>query len=167
MSPPDRAVEVVVAGFGSPDRHDDGVGPLVASLVADGSAPVKNIGPLSDPLDLLGHWNRADLVIVVDALRSGAPAGTIRVLELDVDLAGESSGSDDTDPGVTSTHGIGLAGVVRLARAIGQGPSRLVVVGVEGEVFGFGEGLSPAVAAAVPEAVTRVLSLIREVESCA
>ena len=67
----------------------------------------------------------------------------------------------------TSTHGIGLAGVLRLARAVGHAPGRVVVVGIEGDDFGRGPGLSPAVDAAVPGAVRRVVELISEVRPCA
>jgi len=157
---------VVVAGFGSRDRRDDGVGPLVAALVAQQCQCVKVVGPLSDPLDLLGQWNGADLVVVIDALRSGAPIGTLHVLEMDTCASAAKRTSHD-EMGVTSTHGIGLAGVVRLAHAIDQCPKRLMVVGLEGERFDFGEGLSPAVQASVPAAVSRVLAMIEEVRACA
>ena len=67
----------------------------------------------------------------------------------------------------TSTHGISLAGVLRLARAVGRAPARVVVVGIEGDDFGKGTGLSPAVHAAVPVAVGKVLELIEEPQACA
>jgi len=72
-----------------------------------------------------------------------------------------------SSPGVTSTHGIGVAGVLRLARALDRAPRRVVVVGIEGEDFGRGTGLSPAVVAAVPAAVRRIVDLIEEVQACA
>jgi hydrogenase maturation protease len=119
---------------------------------------------MTDPLDLLGTWDGADLAIVVDAIRSGAAPGTLTI----VDLAGHLDTSEPIErPGTTSTHGIGLSGVLRLARAIGRAPLRVVVVGIEGEDFGRGVGLSPAVDAAVPGAVNRVVDLIREVRVCA
>jgi hydrogenase maturation protease len=151
-----------VAGFGSRDRRDDGVGPLVAELVSEQCEFVKDVGPLTDALDLLGQWNGADLVVVIDALRSGLPCGTLRVIEMEAVEANGKSVPDAT-PGITSTHGIGLAGVVRLSRVIDQCPKRLVVVGIEGERFDFGEGLSVEVQAAVPAAVSHVLGLIKEV----
>jgi hydrogenase maturation protease len=159
--------KVVIAGFGSEYRGDDGVGPLVAARAAAQTRGARDVGPFSDPLDLLGHWNGADLVIVIDAVRSGSQPGIVRVLEIDADGAvGDDEGSG-LEQGVTSTHGIGLAGVLRLARALGQAPARLVVVGIEGETFGLGDGLSVAVEAAVPEAVLRVVQLIEEVRPCA
>ena len=129
MSP----LDVVVAGLGSAYRGDDAVGPLVAELFASVNCGVRDVGPLEEPLDLLGRFDGADLAIVIDAVRSGAPIGTVRVLDVDV------ANSDDdgrAEPAVTSTHGIGLVGVLRLARAVGRSPRRLVVVTVEGEAPG-------------------------------
>jgi len=158
---------VVVAGFGSEYRRDDGVGPLVAARAVAEAPLSSDVGPLSDPLDLLGIWNGADLAIVVDAVDSGGPAGTVRVMEMDVSRL--SAFDDGTPPAhaTASTHGIGLAGVLRLSRALGQAPRRVVVVGIEGECFDRGQGLSPSVQAAVPEAVHRVVELIKEVQPCA
>jgi hydrogenase maturation protease len=156
---------VVVAGLGSEYRLDDGVGGVVAASIAASTLSALDIGPISEPLDLLGPWNDADLAIVIDATRSGAAPGTIRVVEVHVDDEG-GEGGDEIASGETSTHGIGLAGALRLARALHQAPSRLVVVGIGGERFGFGEGLSALVAAAVPEAVRRAVELIEEVRTC-
>jgi hypothetical protein len=64
--------------------------------------------------------------------------------------------------GSTSTHGFGVVTALRLARALGQAPRRVVMVAVEGDEFGRGEGLGPAVAGAVPEAVGRVLALLSD-----
>jgi hydrogenase maturation protease len=159
--------KVVVAGFGSSDRHDDGVGATVAEQAALRVSPSSYVGPLSDPLDLLGVWDGADLVVVVDALRSGAPVGTVHTLEIEVDHASHHVRSAPITAGEASTHGLGLVAVLRLARALGQAPRRLVVVGIEGERFDLGHGLSDVVEAAVPDAVQRVVDLIREARQCA
>ena len=158
-------VKVVVAGFGSVHRLDDGVGPLVAAR-AERESGARDVSPLSDPLDLLGHWNGADLVIVIDAVRSGIAPGTIQVVEIDLKGFDRDFETVNAGGGTTSTHGVGLEGVLRLAQAIGQAPKRLVVVGIEGERFGVGEGLSPAVEAAVPAAVRVVVDLTRAVSRC-
>ena len=65
--------------------------------------------------------------------------------------------------GTNSTHGIGLAGVYRLARAIERAPSRVVVVGIEGSDFGQGIGLSEGVDEGVEHAARHVVEMIREV----
>lgn len=145
---------VVVAGIGSELRGDDGVGVAVASAVAH-LAPAVDVGPLGEPLDLLGRWDGAELAVIVDATCSGSPAGSVRVHEL-------GAAGADVPPGdaPASTHGLGVPGVLRIARAVGRAPRRVVLVGVEGAAFERGEGLSPAVARAVPEAVARVVALV-------
>jgi hydrogenase maturation protease len=119
---------------------------------------------MTDPLDLLGVWDGAELAVVVDAVRSGAAPGTVHVVELDYGPGADTPAHREA---TGSTHGIGLASVLRLSRAVGHAPERVVVVGVEGEDFGRGTGLSPAVDAALAEAVRRVVDLIGQVPTCA
>jgi hydrogenase maturation protease len=159
-----KALNVVVAGIGNRYRGDDAVGPMVASSLADVAPGVRDIGPLEEPLDLLGRFDGVDLVIVIDAVRSGAPIGDVRVLEVAVSSSGQVG---DVEPEVTSTHGIGLVGVLRLAHAIGHAPQRLFVVTVEGEAFALGSEMSAAVVAAVPAAISAVATVIERERSCA
>ena len=160
---------VVVAGIGNLMRHDDAVGPLVARRVAerfegaagaDAASPGKDLdvafaSPLGEPLELLGKWDGADLAVVVDAVRSGAPAGTVTL-----DWLGpgglEAVAGDRRSP---STHGLGVADVFRLASTLGQAPARVALVGVEGADFSFGEGLSAPVAAGLREAVELAIAV--------
>ncbi len=151
---------VVVVGMGSEYRRDDGAGPVVADAVSRSRTDIAHLGPIAEPLDLLGLWDGADLAIVIDAVHSGAEPGTVQVIELtEAPDRGPAGGA----PGTTSTHGIGLAGALRLARAVDSAPRRVVVVGIEGDDFGQGTGLTPAVGRAVPHATRHVLELIEEV----
>jgi hydrogenase maturation protease len=150
--------------MGSEYRRDDGAGPAVADEVARTCAGVDRMGPIAEPLDLLGLWDGADLAVVIDAVRSGADPGSVELIELVDPEATDMSGGHPSEPrGTTSTHGIGLAGVLRLSRAVGEAPGRVVVVGIEGGDFGQGTGLSPAVERAVPHAARHVRELIEEV----
>lgn len=152
--------ETVVAGIGSEYRRDDGVGIAVARLVAGDSPGVVDVGPLGEPLDLLGRWDGVELAVVVDALRSEEPPGTVRVLELDAPgLAGPGARTRGADARA-STHGLGVADVLRLSHAVGCAPRRVVVVGVVGERFDEGIGLSRAVGAALDGAVAAVRELL-------
>ena len=161
IPPPAR---VVVAGLGNEYRRDDGAGPLIAERAVTRAGRGSVVGPFADPLDLLGEWDGADLAVVVDAVRSGQVPGTLTTIELvdspDGDLPGGHLGA-------SSTHGIGLAGVLRLARAVARAPGRVVVVGIEGGDFSQGTGLSPEVEAAVPSAVRKVVDLIEGGVPCA
>jgi len=160
---------VVVAAMGNEYRRDDGVGAAVVAAVAplldELRAPgfdTAGVGPFGDPLDLLGPWDHATLAVVVDAVRTGAAPGTVVVVDL-----GGPGGSEAVDRRASSTHGLGVAGALRLARAVGRAPDRVVAVGIEGGDFGNGTGLSEAVDRAVGEAAARVLDLVRSVRPCA
>ena len=152
---------VVLAGLGSEYRRDDGAGPAAVSMVMRQCTGVTVVGPLDDPLDLLGLWDGAALAVVVDAVSSGSPPGTVQVVELDP--TAPRPVRERGASGMNSTHGIGLAGVYRLARAIERAPSRVVVVGIEGSDFGQGIGLSQGVEEGVAHAARHVVEMIREV----
>jgi len=57
----------------------------------------------------------------------------------------------------SSSHAFGVAQTVELARSLGRLPQYLVAYLVEGEQFGTGAPLSPAVAASVEDVAERVL----------
>lgn len=155
--------DAVIAGLGNEYRHDDGVGAVVSRHAAR-AVGMCDAGPAVDPLDLLGRWDHARLAVVVDALRSGADPGTIRIVDLDA-RAADISGAHVAGR-ATSSHGVDVVGVLRVARAVGQAPDRVLLVGIEGEDFSPGVGLSPRVAHAVPAAVDRIVSLLQEDRPC-
>lgn len=144
----------LVIGLGSPDRGDDAVGSAVARAVA-GRLPGVAVVDHEDPTGLLDVWAGHSPVVLVDAVRSGAPAGSVHRLETGQGLPPVTTGAW-THSGYGSTHAVGLAEMVELGRVLGRLPDRLVVVGVEAERFDHGAPLSPLVAAAVPVAATRV-----------
>ena len=86
----------------------------------------------------------------MDAVRSGAPAGTIHRFDA------SATALPETFRGSTSTHALGLIGVIELGRTLGRLPARVVVYGIEGEHFKHGQELSPHVAGALDELVERV-----------
>ncbi|HXR23136.1 MAG TPA: hydrogenase maturation protease [Acidimicrobiales bacterium] len=180
-----QSARVVVAGIGNDMRHDDGAGALVAARaleVLGALGPVTGPGQeidgalsskLGEPLDLLGHWDDADLAIVVDAVRSGAPPGTLSLTwfggeAADFQLDGVPASVAKAvacGPGqAPGTHGLGVVGVYRLARAMDQAPRCMVVLGIEGCDFSQGEGLSPSVAAVIDSAAAIVVDLVHGVK---
>jgi len=99
----------------------------------------------------LAGW---DAAILADAMRTGAPPGTVRV------IAPEQLAADCT--GAASTHGFGVADALRLAGALGTLPARLALVGIEADPAAADHDLSPAVAAALPAAVTEIRRLLQD-----
>jgi hydrogenase maturation protease len=107
-----------------------------------------------DGLALIEAWSGAERVILIDAVRTGAPAGTVS--ELDggtATVAGQGQG----------THAFGVAAAIRLARVLGRLPPVLRVYGIEAADFTPGRPPRPAVLEAVDEVVRRV---ILEVVTC-
>lgn len=150
------AGSVLVVGIGSPDRGDDGVGPAVAEGVAALRLPDVTVLQRAEPMDLLDDgFSSADLVVVVDAVRSDRTPGTVLLRELDVDPVPDGAGA-------ASTHVLGLDATVELARALGRMPRRLVLVGVAAADFATGDPISAAVRDAVPVATDLVAEVVAE-----
>jgi hydrogenase maturation protease len=93
------------------------------------------------------HWRGCDTVILLDAVRSGAPPATRHRLDTQ-DIPGMDV--------LCSSHGFGIASAIRLAQALGNMPSRLLVRGIEADSTWTGFCLSPAVADALPSFVADI-----------
>jgi len=146
---------VLVVGIGNPDRGDDGIGPLVAQLLAGRVPPdVAIIKRTGDTLGLIEDWAGHDAVVLVDAAAPGTTPGSVRRIDLLKDEL-------PADLSLSSTHAFGVANTVGLARTLGLLPRSLIVYAVEGGNFGPGVPLSPAVAAAADEVVARIIAELR------
>jgi hydrogenase maturation protease len=102
-----------------------------------------------EPTGLIETWEGAEAAWLVDAASSGAPPGTVHRLE-----AGERPLPAELFR--ASTHHVGLAEAVELARALGRLPKRVIVYGIEGASFSAGDVLSPEVEAAAAQVVDAV-----------
>jgi hydrogenase maturation protease len=137
----------LVIGCGNPDRGDDAAGLLVARRLREmGFEAAEHTGAATDLIEL---WRSAGAVIVVDAVVTGAAPGAIHCWPTpEAFLEVHSPRS--------STHLWGLAEAIRLAAALGRLPRELIICGIEGVRFGFGEGPGPEVAAAIDELARRI-----------
>ena len=145
-----------VVGVGNELRGDDGVGLAVARAL-EGTVPagVRVLECEGEPVALLAAWEDCDRTIVIDATQSGAQPGTIRrIAAHDGPLPPELSRS--------STHLLGVAEAVELARALGRLPGRAIVYGIEGAGFDTGSEISEPCATA---AVLVAASIRRELEA--
>lgn len=147
----------LVVGLGSPDRGDDAVGRVVARAAAALDLAGVRVVEHEDPTSLADLWEGCRLAVVVDAVRTGAPAGSL--VRIATSRTGEPLPATAwASTGLGGTHAFGLGASIELCRTLGRLPERLVVVGVEAEGFGYGEPLSVAVAAAVPGALDAVVA---------
>lgn len=161
MSPQPAAQPIAVIGVGNEFRGDDGVGWSVVTCLCDRLRRDPPPGVAlhtcdGEPARLLSLWQGAEISIVIDAARTGATerVGRVQRFVLDGTLP-------QPEPGATSSHGLGLAAAVELARVLGRLPRILIVYAVEGGEFGLGRGLSPAVSAAVGPTTRRVEREVR------
>ena len=160
-TPADTVAELLVVGLGNPILGDDGAGWAAAELLAQtGALPpgvaVENLslGGLSLMERLVGLRS----AVLIDAITTGqAPPGTVRSFPL-------ASLEDRQEGHTRSAHDASLQTALQLGRRAGADlpdSEDITVVSIEIEpCFEFSEQLSPAVAAAVPEAARAALQAI-------
>lgn len=142
----------VVIGIGNRMRNDDAAGPFVLDKLAGRLAPgVHLVESRGDPVTLLGWWQSAARAVVVDAVRSGGKPGTIYRFNGDTPLPARYFRQ--------STHLVGLADAVEMARTLGRLPRSFVLFGIEAESFDHGTRLSPAVAEASLAVIESIVDL--------
>ncbi len=145
---------LLVIGIGNRYRRDDGVGPAVIDELRTLNSTTTLLDLLEsdgEPTRILDLWEGADRVVVIDAMRSGAPPGTIRHIDAWTDRL--------PDTATASTHAAGVGHAVELGRVLDRLPRKLSVICVEGSDFSEGPGLSTAVAASVIGTAEAVLGI--------
>ncbi|MFN0086651.1 MAG: hydrogenase maturation protease [Blastocatellia bacterium] len=154
---------IVIIGIGNEYRGDDAAGLAVARRVrGTESAPpgLIVIEASGEGAALMDAWNGADAVILIDAVMSGAAAGTIH--RFDARARPVPAGFLHY-----STHAFSVAEAIELARVLNRLPPRLLLYGIEGKSFETGIGLSEEVELAVGEAAARVISEIHSIHRAA
>ena len=131
---------MLILGCGNLDRSDDGAGLLTARRLRELGIETQEHG--GEPLSLMEAWRRAEEVILIDTVVSGRATGEINVWSV------------RTDPVPAfqfrcSTHALGIADAIEMARTLDRLPSKLILYGIEGIKFDIGGSLSPEVADAV------------------
>lgn len=140
----------MVIGIGNEYRSDDGVGlRVLRALKQKALAGTVLIECTNEGIDLPETWKTAQIVVLVDAVSSGARPGTIYRLDA-------LAQSIPTDLSFQSTHSFGIAEMIELARILGQLPDSLIVYAIEGKDFSMGAGLSAEVESVVQEVVAQV-----------
>lgn len=143
----------LVVGIGNPHRGDDRAGIAVARLLRrhrlqDRARVTESDGDVAALLETLQGGER---VILVDASQSGIRPGTVRRFQAHHHPLPASVGA-------SSTHALGLAAAIDLARTLGRLPPEVTVYAIEGRTFGIGEGLSPEVHEAVRDVARDIAS---------
>ena len=147
---------LIVLGLGNVLLEDDGVGAAaVAALrdryVAPPGVLVLDGGTLG--LALLPYVQSADNLILVDAIRTDEPAGSLVRLQ-----------DDDVGPAVAtrlSPHQVGVADLLDAARWLDRYPERITLLGLVPDSMELVVGLSPRVRPSLPMLVDSVVAEAR------
>jgi hydrogenase maturation protease len=122
-----------VIGVGS--RGDDGAGVEVVRRLSGRLPPHARAVELGgDTTRLLPLFQSASRVVIIDAMRSGEPAGTVRRFD-----ARQAALPARAFCG-SSTHTIDIAAAIEPGRALGI-PERIEVIGIEGLVRSSGHAI--------------------------
>ncbi len=155
---PNAAARVLVLGVGNILRTDEGFGPHAANELnrrfelAPGTTAIDGG---TSAMELLEDMAGVDLLLILDAVASGRPPGSI------VRLAGEEVPRFFTSK--MSPHQVGIADVLASLALTGESPGETVIIGVEPASLELGMELSPAVAAAVPRVIDMAVGEMRRV----
>jgi len=149
-------MSIIVVGLGQDMHGDDEIGlQIVRSWMQDRagfhSHQEIQVAILESPgVNLLGAIAGLDAAVLVAAVRSGAPAGIVQVYQDEELWALEESGGLPGAWGAAETLSLGRQLVPE------DLPGKLMLIAIEGAAFRLGEGLSPAVAAAIPGALEEI-----------
>ncbi len=154
-------MKIIVVGTGQSLRGDDAAGmeavrqwqatfPQTASRPEVRVEMVELIG-----LGLLDFLAEAEAAILVDAVHSSAPPGTLLRL-----------GPHEVSafrPDSQSAHGWGVAETLQLGRSLDPALNdcRITLIGIAGREFGLGAALSPEVRGALDRAVEMIEAEVR------
>ncbi len=157
-SSPEPVLKTLVLGIGNTILGDDGIGVRIVRKAAEqyGSSDVSFKETGAAGLNLLDIILGFDKLIVVDAILC-KPEDTGKVFRLGPQAIKTSSGA-------VSAHSCGLDTALQLATKLNEAqvPREVVIIAVGIQAVGLiTETLSPAVEAALPEAVALVLSEVR------
>jgi hydrogenase maturation protease len=142
----------VVIGLGNPLMGDDGLGLIaLAQLQAEWHVPeeIELVDGGTWGMTLLPVIEGAARLLLLDAIETGAPPGTLHVLErnrIPRYLATK-----------ISPHQVDLHDVLALAELRGTFPAEAVAIGLQPTRIEFGNGLSDVVACRVDELVRAVV----------
>lgn len=144
-------VSTLVLGLGNTIMSDDGVGPHVIELLRKERLPdhvsLMDGGTLG--LDLLPYLEGIRRLVIVDAVETGQPAGTVIQLVGDqVPIALETK---------LSPHQMGMKDLLAVARLMGQMPDEIILIGIQPGCLEMGTELTLPVALSLPRLCSMAL----------
>ncbi len=141
---------LTIIGVGNEFRSDDALGLLVArELKRRHPDAVTILEADGEGASLMETWKGRDAVLIIDALSSGGPPGSVRRLD---------AASIPVPAGLFhySSHAFGVAEAIEMARRLHQLPRIALLYGIEGASFEAGVGLSDPVVKSIPGLISTI-----------
>ena len=153
MPPVPAPSDVLVLGVGNYLVGDEGAGVHVLHALESEAWPpdVHLVDGGTGGIHLLGLLRSYARIVLIDATRDGAPPGTVNQFRARV--------ADDLPPAL-GAHDLGLRDLIAAAALLGPLPEIDVVTVSVAELKPMTLELSPPVAAALPEVIRRVRTLV-------
>ncbi len=142
----------VIIGVGNLLLQDEGVGIHAIQELQRRALPpeVEVVDGGVAGMRLLDFLQGAARVLLIDAADMNLPPGTVFRFTPEEVRAGAKEVR-------FSTHDLGLLEVLELAKALGQCPEEVIIIGVQPKEIAWGTELTPEVQAAVPKVIEAVL----------
>ena len=141
-------MKILVLGIGNTLLADEGVGIVAMQALESQFGARENMefidgGTLSFTLAV--PISECDALLVIDAAELGAAPGTVHSYE------GEAMDRFLGENRKSSVHEVGLLDLRAISLLTGYWPQHRALIGIQPAFVGWGEALTPAVAAALPE----------------
>ena len=146
----------LVLGLGNILLRDEGLGVHAVRALGDADVPadVELLDGGTSAPDLLDVLADRQRLIVIDAIDSDVPAGTVLRLTPD-DLAPRTDG-------IVSLHDLGLLELLAAARHLGTVPQEVIIFGVKPHDVQWGLELSPEIDRLLPKITKLVLKELKK-----
>ncbi|MGI8553724.1 MAG: hydrogenase maturation protease [Dehalococcoidia bacterium] len=166
MAADGRRARILIAGFGSVLHGDDGFGVEVVQRLQATAPWPEGVGIIEVGTGGIHLVQRLldgyDLLVVVDAVRRDRPAGTLYLLEAEVENL-EQWSEEQRREFLTDMHYAEPSRALVMAKALKTLPAKTLILGCQPErCDDLTIGLSPAVAASVPAAISQIEAIVRE-----
>ena len=154
--------KILVAGIGNIFLGDDAFGSEVARRLMHETLPaevrISDFGIRSYDL-AYAMMDGYDATILVDTTSKGQPAGTVYLIEPDLNEL------DQFDEKLADAHSMNPLKVLQMVRTFGTSPGKLYLIGCEPAILEREDGqigLSESVEASVPEAIKMIKALVND-----
>ncbi len=154
-----HGTRVTIVGIGNEFRGDDAVGlKVVRSLESSRPAGVRTMELTGDQSNLLELMRSTNAMIIVDAVQSSAPAGTIFRIEAGKERVPENFL-------FFSTHSFNSLSAIETARTLGLLPRCLLLYGIVGKDFSHKIGLAEEVEDAIDVIREKIIEDVESVRA--